>query len=163
MINKEHIMAWSQPTLDGLDAPVINVTLDDGGSLPSRSHPGDAGADLRASEDVTIQPGGRELVGTGVHIALNDNQLAWVTPRSGLAAKHGITIVNAPGLIDSGYRGEVKVCLMNTDQEHEFRIVRGDRIAQIVVQRYLPVDYVRVDSLDETDRGSNGFGSTGVN
>jgi dUTP pyrophosphatase len=71
--------------------------------------------------------------------------------------------VNAPGLIDSGYRGEVKVCLMNTDQEHEFRIVRGDRIAQIVVQRYLPVDYVRVDSLDETDRGSNGFGSTGVN
>lgn len=156
-------MAWSQPTLDGLDAPVIKVTLDDGGSLPSRSHPGDAGADLRASEDVTIQPGERVLVSTGVHIALKDDQLAWVTPRSGLAAKHGITIVNAPGLIDSGYRGEVKVCLMNTDQEHEFKIARGDRIAQIVVQRYLPVDYVRVDSLDETDRGSNGFGSTGVN
>lgn len=155
-------MAWNQPVLNGMGSLVVNVALGEGGSLPSRAHPGDAGADLRSSEDVILHPGERALVGTGVHIALKDNQLAWVTPRSGLAAKHGITIVNAPGLIDSGYRGEVKVCLLNTDYEHEFKIARGDRIAQLVVQRYLPVDYVQVDSLDETDRGSNGFGSTGV-
>ena len=143
------------------DGLTVRTVVDDPGLLPVRMHPGDAGADLRSAESFTLEPGTRRLVHTGVRIALGEGQLAWVTPRSGLAVKHGITIVNTPGLIDSGYRGELMVCLLNTDQEDFFVVNTGDRIAQIVVQDYAPVTYDPVGSLDETDRGSAGFGSTG--
>ena len=146
---------------NGDDALAVRTVVDDPGLLPVRMHPGDAGADLRSAESFTLEPGTRRLVHTGVRIVLGDGQLAWVTPRSGLAVKHGITIVNTPGLIDSGYRGELMVCLLNTDQEDFFVVNAGDRIAQIVVQDYAPVTYDPVGSLDETDRGSSGFGSTG--
>ena len=139
----------------------VRTVVDDPSLLPVRMHPGDAGADLRSAESFTLEPGTRRLVHTGVRIALGDGQLAWVTPRSGLAVKHGITIVNTPGLIDSGYRGELMVCLLNTAQEDFFVVNTGDRIAQIVIQDYVPVTYDPVGSLDETDRGSAGFGSTG--
>lgn len=140
----------------------VDVTVDDGvEELPSRQHEGDAGADLRSNVDVTLGPGEWKLVGTGVHVALPTGMLMWVVPRSGLAANHGVTVLNPPGLIDSGYRGELKVCLINHGRE-PFVIHRGDRIAQAVVQEYVPVKYEIAEFLDETDRGEGGFGSTGV-
>jgi len=129
--------------------------------LPSYAHPGDAGADLYAAVDVDLAPGERALVPTGIAMALPEGYVALVHPRSGLAAKHGISIVNAPGTIDAGYRGEVKVLLVNHDLHDEVRIDRGDRIAQLVVQRVESVDWIEVDELDATSRDTFGFGSTG--
>lgn len=147
--------------VDGNEIRVKTKLDEDAVSVPSRQHAGDAGADLMSSEEVTIEPGEWKLVGTGVHVQLPAGTLMWVTPRSGLAAKHGVTVLNSPGLVDSGYRGELKVCLVNHGRE-PFVVHRGDRIAQTVVQQYLPVTYEPVQVLDETDRGSSGFGSTGL-
>jgi dUTP pyrophosphatase len=135
--------------------------LDPGLPLPSRAHSGDAGCDLSLTADVDIAPGQRAVVGTGVCIALPDGYAGFVHPRSGLAASHGVTIVNAPGTVDAGYRGEIKVILLNTDAEHTVRFRRGDRIAQLVVQRVeLPV-FIEVTSLPGSERGDGGHGSTG--
>ncbi len=131
-----------------------------GTPVPAYAHPGDAGADLHAAEALTLEPGERALVGTGVAIALPDGYAAFVHPRSGLAHKHGITIVNAPGTVDAGYRGEIKVNLLNTGgQPH--RIEVGDRIAQLVVQRVERARFVAVERLPGSDRGERGHGSTG--
>ncbi|WAC65793.1 dUTP diphosphatase [Agrococcus sp. SL85] len=132
-----------------------------GAPVPRYAHPGDAGADLHAAEPVVLEPGARALVGTGVAIALPDGFAAFVHPRSGLAAKHGITIVNAPGTVDAGYRGEIKVNLLNTGDEPH-RIEAGDRIAQLVVQRVERVRFVEVERLPGSDRGEGGHGSTGL-
>lgn len=129
---------------------------------PTYSHPGDAGADLESSETLTLQPGERALVATGVSIALPDGYAAFIVPRSGLAAKHGITIVNSPGTVDAGYRGEIKVALLNTDQEHAFEINAGDRIAQMIIMPVSRARFIPVESLPGSDRGDGGFGSTGT-
>ena len=129
--------------------------------LPSYARPGDAGADLRAAVDVTLAPGERAMVPTGIAIALPEGHVGLVHPRSGLAARHGLSIVNAPGTIDAGYRGEVKVLLVNLDRSEPVVLRRGDRIAQLVVQRYETAAFEEVDELDETVRGSGGYGSTG--
>ncbi len=131
-------------------------------SLPAYAKPGDAGADLCSSEDLVIAPGERALVSTGLSIALPDGFAAFVHPRSGLAIKSGIGIVNAPGTIDSGYRGEVKVIVINHDRAEDFEIKRGDRIAQLVIQRVESAQFVEVEVLPESARGAGGFGSTGV-
>lgn len=130
--------------------------------LPTRQHHDDAGYDLVAAESLELAPGERALVGTGVAIALPEGYAAFIQPRSGLAAKHGVSIVNTPGLIDAGYRGELKVALINHDLRTAFRVERGERIAQLVVQRVETVDWSEVDELDDTARGSGGHGSTGV-
>lgn len=130
--------------------------------LPMRAHPEDAGADLYAAEDVVIEPGQRALVGTGIAIALPVGTVGLIHPRSGLAVKHGLSIVNTPGTIDAGYRGELKVCLINTDPETPVAITRGMRVAQLVVQRVELVDFVEATELDDTERGSGGYGSTGT-
>ncbi|MGJ3509696.1 dUTP diphosphatase [Enemella sp. A6] len=135
--------------------------LTDTAVLPGYAKPGDAGADLSADEDVTLQPGERALIGTGIAVALPEGTVGLVHPRSGLAARHGITIVNAPGTVDAGYRGEIKVCLLNTDTREPFRVRRGDRIAQLVVQPVIRAEFVQVDELDVTERGTAGHGSTG--
>lgn len=127
-----------------------------------RAHAGDAGADLYAAEDVTLQPGERALVGTGIAIALPIGTVGLIHPRSGLAAKHGLTVVNAPGTVDAEYRGELKVCLLNTDLHEPIEITRGMRIAQLVVQRVELVEFAEVDELDDTSRGAGGYGSTGT-
>jgi dUTP pyrophosphatase len=129
--------------------------------LPAYAHPGDAGADLCAAEDVVLPPGGRATVGTGLAIAVPDGHAAFVHPRSGLASRHGITVVNAPGTVDAGYRGEVRVVLLNTDQHEPFTVRRGDRIAQLVVQPVTRVRFLDVAELPPTPRGEGGFGSTG--
>ncbi|WP_406675450.1 dUTP diphosphatase [Nonomuraea sp. N2-4H] len=129
--------------------------------MPSYAHAGDAGADLYAAEDVELEPGERAVVGTGVAIALPDGYAAFVHPRSGLAAKHGVTLVNAPGTVDAGYRGEIKVTLINTDAKEPFRLRRGDRVAQLVVQRVERAAFYEVERLPGSVRGANGFGSTG--
>lgn len=131
--------------------------------MPKRAHIGDAGADLYAAETLTLEPGQRALVGTGVALALPLGTVGLIHPRSGLAAKHGLSIVNTPGTIDAQYRGELKVCMVNTDREAPFTIERGMRIAQLVVQRVELVDFVEVDELDDTERGAGGYGSTGTN
>jgi dUTP pyrophosphatase len=135
--------------------------LDDGLPLPSYAHPGDAGADLHSAVELTLQPGERALVPTGIAMALPEGYVGLVHPRSGLAARHGISIVNAPGTIDAGYRGEVQVCLVNTDRSEPFTVHRGDRIAQLVVQRVEAATFVEVDTLEDTARGAGGYGSTG--
>jgi len=129
--------------------------------LPSYAHDGDAGADLMTSVDVTLEAGERALVPTGVAIALPHGFAAFVHPRSGLAARCGLSIVNAPGTVDSGYRGEIKVALVNLDPAEPVRLRRGDRIAQLVVQRVETAYFVEVDRLPESDRGAGGYGSTG--
>jgi dUTP pyrophosphatase len=131
-------------------------------SLPAYAKLGDAGADLCSSEDLVIAPGERALVSTGLSIALPDGFAAFVHPRSGLAIKSGIGIVNAPGTIDSGYRGEIKVIVINHDRTDDFVIKRGDRIAQLVIQRVENAQFVEVEILPESARGAGGFGSTGV-
>lgn len=136
--------------------------LDEGLEPPTYARPGDAGADLRSRINRRLAPGERALVPTGVALALPAGFVGLIHPRSGLAAKHGITIVNAPGTVDSGYRGELMVSLLNTDTENSFEIRRGDRIAQLVIQRYESAIFTLVHELDETPRGSSGFGSTGV-
>lgn len=129
--------------------------------LPSYAHPGDAGADLVSAEEFVLAPGERRLVPTGISIALPDGYAAFVHPRSGIAATHGLTVVNAPGTIDAGYRGEIKVCLLNTDRNTPVTISRGDRIAQLVVQRVSTAQFVPVRSLSASPRGTGGHGSTG--
>lgn len=130
--------------------------------LPVYAHADDAGADLRAAEALTIAPGERALVRTGVSIALPEGYAAFVVPRSGLAAKRGITVLNSPGTVDAGYRGEVKVALLNTDREEPFEVAVGDRIAQMIVMPVSRAVFVPVAELPDSVRGSGGFGSTGV-
>lgn len=132
-----------------------------GAEAPVYAHPGDAGADLVASEAVVLKPGERATVGTGTAIALPDGFAAFVVPRSGLAARHGITIVNAPGTVDAGYRGEIRVTLLNTDLESSFSIEPGDRIAQLIIWPVARARFVPVESLPGSHRGERGFGSTG--
>ncbi len=142
--------------------PVPVRRLDPELPLPEYAKPGDAGVDLRAAEDVTLEPGGgRGLVPTGVAVAIPRGYAGFIQPRSGLALKHGVTVLNTPGLIDSDYRGELKVLLVNTDPTSPFQVTRGERIAQLVIQAVEHVDFVEVDSLDETERGEGGFGHTG--
>ncbi len=133
-----------------------------GENVPSYSHPGDAGADLSSAEALTLAPGQRATVGTGVSIALPDGYVAFVVPRSGLAAKHGITIVNSPGTVDAGYRGELKVTLLNTDLSEPFEIAVGDRIAQVIVMPVTQARFIPVEKLPVSERGESGFGSTGL-
>jgi dUTP pyrophosphatase len=140
---------------------ILIKRLDDGLPLPRRAHPGDAGCDLYLTDDVDIGPGQRVVVGTGVCIALPDGYAGFVHPRSGLAATHGVTIVNAPGTVDAGYRGEIKVILLNTDSEHVVRFRRGDRIAQLVVQQVERPVFHEVTSLPGSQRSDGGHGSTG--
>jgi dUTP pyrophosphatase len=141
--------------------PVLIQRLDPGLPLPERAHPGDAGADLFAAQDVELAPGQRAVVPTGVAIALPDGYAAFVHPRSGLAARYGVTIVNAPGTVDAGYRGEIRVTLLNTDASSPVRFQRGDRIAQLVVQRVERPVFHEVERLPGSARGDGGFGSTG--
>jgi len=150
-------------TEPALKPDVLITRLDPGVPLPTYAHPGDAGADLSAAEDVKLGPGERALVRTGVAIALPAGYAAFVHPRSGLAAKHGVTIVNAPGTVDAGYRGEIKVTLLNTDREHAISFQRGDRIAQLVIQQVARAVFHEVAELPGSARGDGGFGSTGVN
>ena len=140
---------------------VLIQRLDPGLPQPSYAHPGDAGCDLFAAEDVDLGPGERALVPTGLAIALPAGYAAFVHPRSGLAARHGVTIVNAPGTVDAGYRGEIKVTLLNTDRSAPVSFRRGDRIAQLVIQRVEPVRFHEVGKLPGSARGDGGFGSTG--
>ena len=129
--------------------------------VPSRAYAGDAGLDLTACERVELGPGERQLVGTGLAVAIPDGYAGFVQPRSGLAAKHGITIVNTPGLVDAGYRGELKVILLNTDARETFVVEPGMRIAQLVVLAVPALEPVEVDELPDTERGAGGFGSSG--
>lgn len=140
---------------------VLIRRLDPGLPVPARAHPGDAGVDLYAAADTELAPGQRAVVPTGVAIALPDGYAAFVHPRSGLAARHGVTLVNAPGTVDAGYRGEIRVTLLNTDASHPVRFRRGDRIAQLVIQRVAYPVFHEVDSLPGSARGDGGFGSTG--
>ena len=130
--------------------------------LPSYAYAGDAGLDLRSSEDVTLEPFERRLISTGLAIAIPEGYAGFVQPRSGMALKHGLSMANTPGLIDSHYRGELKVIAINLDPREPISIKRGDRIAQLVIQQVPVVSLVEVDELDETDRGTGGFGSSGV-
>ncbi len=141
-------------------ASVVDVLIR--GEIPQIAHPGDAGADLTSTDSIVIPPGERVTVGTGVSIALPSGFLAFVVPRSGLAAKHGITIVNSPGTVDAGYRGEIRVTLLNTDRVNEFAIGRGDRIAQLIVMPFARANFIAVAELPGTERGEGGFGSTGT-
>jgi dUTP pyrophosphatase len=136
--------------------------LDPTATLPTRSHADDAGFDLYAVEDVTLAPGERAAVRTGIAVEVPERHAGLVLPRSGLAARHGISLVNAPGLIDAGYRGEVRVLLLNTDPSDSFSVRAGDRIAQLVVTRIEAPDIVEVQELAVSDRGERGFGSTGT-
>ena len=144
------------------DLPVSIVRLDPGMPLPTRQHDTDAGYDLVARIDVELKPGERALVATGIAFALPPGYAAFVQPRSGIAIRHGISVLNTPGLIDSGYRGEVQVALINHDRHEPFVVRRGDRIAQLVVQRVEAVAWNEVESLDGSDRGNAGHGSTGL-
>ena len=140
---------------------ILVKRLDAGVPLPSYAHPGDAGADLVTTVDVRLEPGERAMVPTGLGIALPEGFVALVHPRSGLAAKCGISIVNAPGTVDAGYRGEVKVMLINLDPSEPVTLRRGDRIAQLVVQRVERARFTEVESLPASARGDGGYGSTG--
>lgn len=135
--------------------------LDDGLPTPRYANPGDAGLDLYAAIDVTLAPGERSMIPTGLAVAIPEGYAGFVQPRSGLAAKQGFSIVNTPGLVDSGYRGELKVIGINTDAHAAIDIKRGDRIAQLVVQEVPQVTLLEVDELDDTERSTGGFGSTG--
>lgn len=143
------------------NAPIVDIEVLEGGSVPKYATAGDAGADLVSVEDVRIPAHQRVLVKTGIKIALPEGYVGLVHPRSGLALKHGITVLNAPGTIDAGYRGEIGVILLNTGSI-DFEVKSGDRIAQLVVQKVEAAQFNVVDALTETDRGEGGFGSTGV-
>jgi dUTP pyrophosphatase len=134
--------------------------LHDGATMPARAYEGDAGLDLSACERVELEPGGRAVVGTGLAVAIPDGHAGFVQPRSGLAARHGIAVVNSPGLVDSGYRGEVKVVLLNTDREEAFVVEPGMRIAQLVVVPVATPPPVEVQELPVSERGEKGFGSS---
>lgn len=140
---------------------VLLQRLDPEVPVPAYARALDAGADLCAAEDCVLAPGERRLVRTGIAIALPAGYAAFVHPRSGLAARHGISIVNAPGTVDAGYRGEVMVCLVNTDSTEPFSVARGDRIAQLVVQQVCRAEFVATDRLPDSARGTGGYGSTG--
>jgi dUTP pyrophosphatase len=140
---------------------VLLTRLDPGLPVPAYARPGDAGADLHCTADVVIPPGERVVVGTGIAIALPPGFAGFVHPRSGLAARAGLSIVNAPGTVDAGYRGEILVCLINHDPRDEVRLSRGDRIAQLVVQRVEQARFVEVAELPASERGVGGHGSTG--
>lgn len=143
------------------DVDVLLVRLDDDLPAPGYAHPGDAGADLVTAEDVDLAPGARATVRTGVAIALPAGFAAFVLPRSGLASRSGVTVLNAPGTVDASYRGEVRVTLLNTDRTRTVRLRRGDRIAQLVVQPVARARFVEADRLPGSHRGAGGFGSTG--
>jgi dUTP pyrophosphatase len=149
------------PSADTDRVEILIQRLDPGLPLPARAHPGDAGTDLFAAQDVELAPGQRALVPTGIAIALPDGYAGFVHPRSGLAARHGVTIVNAPGTVDAGYRGEIRVTLLNTDPDRPVRFQRGDRIAQLVIQRVSYPVFHEVATLPGSARGDGGFGSTG--
>jgi dUTP pyrophosphatase len=142
-----------------LDIAILR--LDPDLPLPAYAHPGDAGADLLTTVDVTLAPGERALVPTGIAMALPQGYVALVHPRSGLAARHGLSIVNTPGTIDAGYRGEIKVLLINHDPRDSIELRRGDRVAQLVIQRYEQAYFSEVTELPESSRGDGGYGSTG--
>lgn len=141
---------------------MLLTRLDPGVPLPAYAHDGDAGADLVTTEDVVLGPGDRALVGTGVAVALPTGYAGFVHPRSGLAARHGLSVVNAPGTVDAGYRGEIRVCLVNLDRAETLTLHRGDRIAQLVVQRVEHARFREVEVLPASARGDGGHGSTGV-
>lgn len=143
-------------------AEILVLRLDPDVPLPTYAHPGDAGADLVTTSDVTLAPGGRALVGTGVAVALPDGYAAFVHPRSGLAHRYGVGIVNAPGTVDAGYRGEIRVVLVNHDRSEPVSFRRGDRIAQLVVQRVERARFHEVERLPGSARGADGHGSTGL-
>lgn len=147
-------------TKDTIDLPIKR--LDPTVELPTYAYEGDAGLDLRANEDVTLAPHERRLVSTGLAVAIPEGYAGFVQPRSGLALREGLSMANTPGLIDSHYRGELKVCAVNLDDERPITISRGERIAQLVIQRVPVVTLVEVAELDETDRGTGGFGSSGA-
>jgi dUTP pyrophosphatase len=146
---------------EGTPGQVLVRRLDPDLPMPSYAHPGDAGADLVAAVDVDLAPGERAVVPTGVAIALPEGYAGFVHPRSGLAAKAGLSLVNAPGTIDAGYRGEIKVIVVNLDPREPIHLERGDRIAQLVVQRVERADFAEVTELPESVRAEGGFGSTG--
>jgi dUTP pyrophosphatase len=137
------------------------LRLDERATLPARAYPGDAGLDLRALEPCVLAPGERAAVRTGIAVEIPDGEAGLVLPRSGLAARHGIALVNAPGLIDAGYRGEIRVLLLNTDRTEPFAIAAGDRIAQLLLVRVQTPEVIEVDALAASDRGAGGFGSSG--
>ncbi len=147
-------------TLAGVsDSIEIPIQAD---SLPVYAHPGDAGADIRSAEQLTLAPGERALVATGIRLALPEGYAAFIVPRSGLAVRHGVTVLNAPGTVDAGYRGEVKVPLINHDPREAFEISPGDRIAQMIIMPVAQHRFIPTETLDETVRGDGGFGSTGI-
>ena len=148
------------PSVDRITVPIKR--LDPSVELPSYAYEGDAGLDLRSAEDVTLAPHERRLVSTGLAIAIPEGYAGFVQPRSGLALREGLSMANTPGLIDAHYRGELKVCAVNLDDSTPIRITRGERIAQLVIQRVPVVQPLEVEELDETDRGEGGFGSSGV-
>jgi dUTP pyrophosphatase len=150
------------PPPDPAAVPVLVRRLAPGVAVPVPAHPGDAGVDLVTTESVELAPGARATVGTGIAVALPDGHAAFVLPRSGLAARHGLTIVNAPGTVDAGYRGEIRVTLLNTDADTALRLSPGDRIAQLVVLPVPRIRFVEVDRLPGSARGTAGFGSTGI-
>lgn len=145
---------------DQIDLPIKR--LDASVDLPSYAYAGDAGLDLRANEDVVLRPFERKLISTGLAIGIPEGYAGFVQPRSGLALKKGLSMANTPGLIDAHYRGELKVCAINLDPHDDIVITKGERIAQLVIQKVPVVSLVEVDELDETDRGVGGFGSSGV-
>ncbi|WP_425956958.1 dUTP diphosphatase [Xylanimonas sp. McL0601] len=156
----EHPQPHGEAAVDA-SVDVLIRLLDDAVPVPAYAHPGDAGADLVTTVDVEIPPQGRVTVPTGVAIALPDGYAAFVHPRSGLAAKHGLTIVNAPGTVDAGYRGELRVTLLNTDVAEPVRLERGDRVAQLVIQKVEKARFLRAETLPGSHRGDGGFGSSG--
>lgn len=138
-----------------VDVPII------ASAIPAYAHPGDAGADLTSTISLRLEPGRRALVPTGVQIALPSGHVAFVVPRSGLATRHGLTVVNSPGTVDAGYRGELKVTLLNTDPDDAYEIAVGDRIAQLIVMPVVTARFVPVNELPDSSRGDQGFGSSG--
>lgn len=144
--------------MENIELPIVCENDD---FLPRYAKPGDAGADLATTIDVVLAPGERKIVPTGIAIELPDGYAAFVHPRSGLAAREGLSIVNTPGTIDAGYRGEIKVCLINLDREKPITLKRGDLIAQLVIQPVVQANFRLVDALSESDRGAGGYGSTG--
>ena len=136
--------------------------LDEGLPLPSRAHPGDAGLDLYSAEDVSLAPGDRAAIGTGIAVAIPQGYAGFVHARSGRALKQGLALVNAPGLIDSGYRGEIKVIVINLARKHKIQISRSEKIAQLVIQKVTPIEFAEVETLSASERGQGGFGSSGA-
>jgi dUTP pyrophosphatase len=146
---------------DPANPQVLVRRLDPDVPLPSYAHDGDAGADLVTTSDATIEPGERVVLGTGLAVALPDGWVGLVTPRSGLAARHGLSMVNTPGVLDAGYRGEIRLTLVNHDPREPVALRRGDRVAQLVIQRVARAVFSEVDELPASARGAGGFGSTG--